>query len=852
MKQYFSILFRNYSKIHILKYTVILVAATLAIDILNLPTKYLRSFDISLFYVLIGAILIEIILITIEFNIGQLFKIASINYLDVISVITVFSTLLYIVIAFILMKLSVYKIVITTCLIILSISILIIRGLRFKRQLKVSDGYKTNVVDLLDVFNGNLKIENNKIILVKEKDVDYDMLERRSIINKLFNAIIRCNPDGRFVISLEGKWGSGKTTIINNVKKKLIDSDPNIVIIDEFDPWTYSDQESLLYNMFDIILKKTGFEYSTLSMKHMISNVCETIFGSQKTAWIFKSFSKSPNEITALKAKINDYLKLCGRKVIFFIDNIDRAESENVILLFKLVGNIFDFERVTYILSFDDDRVKKIFDNDLNIDYQYLKKVIQMQIKVPEINRNVLERVYKTCINNLVLTYGETAENLYSYNTILDCICGQIKDIRDFKRFINSVISSTFGENSYLNKRELLAIEYIQLYNFDLYQSIYQNRKFYISHDKIVDREAYLTSFNKKEFNSEAKAYFNELFSNKENKQYIDLLSELFPYVKKYKDNQDLEYDGNYYSNGDYPSIAKNMRMCSAKYFDLYFTYTDNDYLHIHNLVSSFIDNMNTSICLDDRERIFIELLKSVHVSYQKEIFEEIQLYIEDLNNNALNDINYILFNNIMEIDDSSIFLGLNARQRVEVIIWEALQKITEEQYDNFLNAITKEYGKIESISSIFYWFDHDREGKGIIGRKEKWWKLYKKMGDDILEKSISIYDDKYYARYNIWGIARLYKDDIGKIKKYTNQIINEKIIFKFIYDIIRISISTKYIYSISKENLDSLTTEENIDKVLEKVLPHTSDEKFIFDVYENYKKGVNEITSDYEKKLKL
>jgi hypothetical protein len=858
MKKYFAKLFENYSNINITKYAVILATGALILDILNLPTKYLQSIDRSLLYVLLGASLVITILITVEFNIVQMFKISMINYLDVVSVVIVYSSALYVMSALMLNKLSHYKLVISICLTILSVSIMIIRGLKFKSKIKVSDDYKTNVLDLLDVYNGKFEITNNKMILLREKDVDYDLLQRKSIINKLFNAIIRCNPDGKFVISLEGKWGSGKTTILNNIKKKLIDFDSNIVIIDEFDPWIYSDQESLLYNMFDIILKKTGFKYSTLSMKHMISNVCDTIFGIKKEVKIFKSISRKTNEIAFIKTQINDYLKLCGKKVVFYIDNIDRAESKNVILLFKLVGNVFGFERVTYILSFDDERVKKIFDNDLNIDYQYLKKIIQMQIRVPEVDRTVLEGVFKVCMKNLALAYGETTENLYFYNTILDCICTKIKDIRDLKRFINSVISSTFAENSYLNKKDLLAIEYLRLYNFDLYNSIYQNRKFYISHDKIVDRDVYMASFDKKEFNKRAKLYYDELFSGQENIGYIDLLSELFPYVKKYKDKQELEYDGYFSSNNDYQSIVRDRRICSGKYFDLYFTYTENDYLQIHRLVTSFIESMNTSSCLGDRESIFIKFIESMHTSYHKEIFELMQLYIEDLNDDATNDIIYILFNNITIIDDSSIFLGLNARGRLGIIIWELLQKNTEKQYDDFLKAISKEYAKIEIISTILYWFDHDREGKNKIGRKEKWQDLYKNMGDEILKESINIYDDKYYSHKNIWGLARIYKDDKEKIKKYTSVIISEKDIFRLIYDIVGLSFGAKYNYSISKKNLESLTTEENIDKILEKALPCTDDEKFIFDVYEKYKKGINDnwgeggVTTDYEKKLTL
>lgn len=89
--------------------------------------------------------------------------------------------------------------------------------------------------------------------------------------------------------------------------------------------------------------------------------------------------------------------------MFFFIDNIDRAECDSIILLFKLVGNVLDFERITYILSFDNYRINKIFDNELSIDYQYLKKIIQMQIRVPEMDQNVLNDLFKRCLHNLLI-----------------------------------------------------------------------------------------------------------------------------------------------------------------------------------------------------------------------------------------------------------------------------------------------------------------------------------------------------------------------------------------------------------------------------------------------------------------
>lgn len=855
MKQYFNNLVKEYS-ISIIKYAVLFAAALLIIDIYDLPSKYI----ILNKSVLIGFIAFTIIIIlnVLELKLVQAFKIIMINYVDLVSVLIIATSLIYIIFAHLLVKISLYKIITTIILLIVSSIIITIRVQLFDKQIKNSKKYETTVIDLLDAYKGNIKNEKGHVVLVKEEDVNYDLLERDSIINKLYNAIIDCNPERKFVISLEGKWGSGKTTILNNVKLKISKTNSGIVIIDEFDPWTYSDQESLLYNMFDIILSKTEFEYSTLYMKNMIYDICETVLGSKKAlnAVLKLFFKKHSNKINDIKAKINNFLNLYGKKVVFFIDNIDRAENENIILLFKLIGNVFNFNRVTYVLSFDNERVEKIFSDDLNIDSKYLKKIIQMQIKVPEINKPIMKSLFKRCINNLIIAYGEAEENLHIYCKIIAVISEHITDMRDFKRFINSVVSPIFCQHTYLNKRDLLVIEYIHFSNYELYKSIYQNKKYYISFDNIYDEQIYINTFNREKFELKAKEYFDKLFSHHENKVFSDLLAEIFPYVKRYKENQTLKY----IINDDYGGVTKNKGVCSAKFFDLYFTYTSNDFLEINVYTSKFITDVNKSLSKDDREHAFIKLLTGFNSFCHKEILELIQLYIEDLNAEAINDLIYILFDNIGKIDNSGAFLALNARQRAELIICELLQKITDFQFDNFINTVSREFGKISNISGILYWFKNESEDKNVIGRKEKWQDMYKNMGKEILNEAINLYDDKYYSDKNIWGLVKLYKEKSEAVKGYVNKIFNEENLFRLIYDTIGVSYSgAKCIYNVKKEYLESLTTEKKINEMLEKVAPRTDDEKFVLSIYQEYKKGYKNygfieggIITEHEKKLTL
>ena len=128
MKQYLNNLKENYSIIHILKYAVFLATVVLLIDKFNLPTKHLFSYDKSFIFVLMFAAVLIVVLTAIEFNIWEMFKMCTINYLDGICVMLLCSIPLYTMASFILVQLFFYKIVVIICVISLSIIVLIIRG----------------------------------------------------------------------------------------------------------------------------------------------------------------------------------------------------------------------------------------------------------------------------------------------------------------------------------------------------------------------------------------------------------------------------------------------------------------------------------------------------------------------------------------------------------------------------------------------------------------------------------------------------------------------------------------------------------------------------------------------------
>lgn len=842
MKTYIANFKEIYKSSSIIKYSIVINILLLFADKSNLFSKLNTSKYYIIIYIFIG---IFILINLSELSLFSTLKLKIVNDIDAILLCLITSIFIYLISSYLIICSMTYRVYIGGIILLFSISILIYRIMVFNREIKKLQK-NSNIYNLKDLYNGEID-ESEELILIGEESVDYDLLDRGIFINNLYNIITECSPNKKFVISLEGAWGSGKTTILNIVKKQINEKNPEIIVIDDFDPWSYNDRSSLFRGMFDTILSKTGFKYSTSKSKNMVDNLYSALFSddNKKKIRALGIYNEDNfTEINKIKSMINNYIKINNKKLVFIIDNIDRIEKENITLIFKLVNNILDFENVTYILAFDDKKIKEIMKDDLKIDYDYLKKIVQLEVKVPKIDSNVISNIISKSIKNLLHSYGIQKEDLKEFDSIINQLSILIHDVRDLKRFINSTISFTYKSNKYLNPIEVLTIELIKIYNIELYSEIWNNKRFFISHDKEFLSLDALFLDNKK-FNRDGKEYFDRLFSDIENKKYESLLAEIFPYVKKYKLNQDLVYTGSIIVpiDQEYKDITRNKSICSAKFFELYFTQNNNEFIYISNKIEVFIEYINISFGREDSLKVFDSLINDFHKDYHKILFETMQYYIDGINIEKLQNLLNTLFNRIDDIDNSRIFMGLNARERVTIIISEILLKIKKVEFIEFIENIENKYLNIAILRDISYWIEHNNNfSNNIKNNRNNILNIQiKNIAQDIYDNRIDMYNDSY-RRGNIVAIFNILKDGDRDIKLYINDILNSDNIIKFIYDIVRISVGSKgYTYSINREDLDLFTTVETIDKLISKRDYNTDDEKFVLKIYDHFKLGIED-----------
>ena len=121
----------------------------------------------------------------------------------------------------------------------------------------------------------------------------------------------------------------------------------------------------------------------------------------------------------------------------------------------------------------------------------------------------------------------------------------------------------------------------------------------------------------------------------------------------------------------------------------------------------------------------------------------------------------------------------------------------------------------------------HDKNQKLVTLNK-----AINKMCKNIIVNNIDLYSDSNYIRHNIWSL-KLNCDNLT-FQKYINEISNDNNVYRVLYDTItydssQYKVNPKLFYSMFSNEID-------VDKLVTKNPPKTDSQKFIFNVYSNFR----------------
>ena len=239
--------------------------------------------------------------------------------------------------------------------------------------------------------------------------LEADTLERQAFAGRVTQVLERISPKAGLVVSVEGAWGCGKTSLPAMVEDLLHrEKEGQRPVIVHFNPWLVGDRDALLRQFLASIAKAVKLTDHAKEGKRVAKelktyskafDVLKLIPGAEPWASIVKSvvesvgnaseavFDYKTPDIEARKQDLERALRKFPQRIVVLIDDLDRLYPAEVYEMVRIVKAVGDLPNVGYVLAWDERFVSAALDK-LNVPYAsaYLDKVVQVRLPVPPLS----------------------------------------------------------------------------------------------------------------------------------------------------------------------------------------------------------------------------------------------------------------------------------------------------------------------------------------------------------------------------------------------------------------------------------------------------------------------------------
>ena len=319
-----------------------------------------------------------------------------------------------------------------------------------------------------------------------------DKLGREPIVELIVDSInhVVSSDHECIVYGVYGKWGEGKTSLMNFIKERLLKQGKTDGInIVEFNPWLVNNDEALLREFFksimndqDETIRRAFRKYGSLAIfaSKTIVNAAAPGLGSALSKgikWANKALDDSRDTLAELKMKASKAIVASRKHLVIMIDDVDRLDKEELHTVLRLIRQVADFKNCIYIVAMDVDMVAKSIGEyhgkgSTQDGRKFLDKIIQVPISLPRIPNSNMKRLISEELINTLRDYTE----MDNMTEITKAVVPFISTYRELRRYCNQLSFVLPHLKDEVNIKELCMIEAIKMVNAESYSRIQECR----------------------------------------------------------------------------------------------------------------------------------------------------------------------------------------------------------------------------------------------------------------------------------------------------------------------------------------------------------------------------------------
>lgn len=265
-----------------------------------------------------------------------------------------------------------------------------------------------------------------------------DEYNRSIFVDDFINILSDFEEKENYVIGLYAKWGLGKTSTVNMILENL-EARSNFYGV-YLSAWALGGEyEDVLWDILDQSSRKISGKSARTKRSRLGSFLSKTSNaevpfeletsldlngGGQKetkissgkiistVSYVGRLLSSSDN-IEKARKRVEEIIG--DKKVIVFIDDLDRLEGRQIIDILRSINTIANYGGITYILPFDKSYVCSAIEEVIpkkSNGHEFLEKLIQIPINLPMLTQRKLDKIMLVKLDRLfkefkiVLTEG--------------------------------------------------------------------------------------------------------------------------------------------------------------------------------------------------------------------------------------------------------------------------------------------------------------------------------------------------------------------------------------------------------------------------------------------------------------
>lgn len=246
-----------------------------------------------------------------------------------------------------------------------------------------------------------------------------------------------------FTFGIVAPWGNGKTSFLYMMKEHIEAKNADDVVIMSFHPWKYGKSSNLTYLFFEELSKALA-PYSTIFSRDII-RYARSVSGIENSTMKFLGSILGclvPQTVEEQYEDLKKKISNMQRKIVVFIDDIDRLGANEIEELFRLVRNTSNLPSMYFVMAYDKkyvvDTLKNMFPSH---SLSYTEKILQEEFFLPIIKGNELKAVLREKLSAFFdseeMEQVDKLLNRELFNSI--DVFDYLGNIRDIKRLANAL-----------------------------------------------------------------------------------------------------------------------------------------------------------------------------------------------------------------------------------------------------------------------------------------------------------------------------------------------------------------------------------------------------------------------------